>query len=76
MQYYYVRLKENHTLNPQEVEQVRKMEQPTPEERWPEGNNESHLSEIYKKGTAQDCQDFVNNIEGDNLKTQFEIIKC
>jgi hypothetical protein len=42
-------LKKNHTLNSLEAEQVRKMELPTPEERWPEGNNESHLKETYKK---------------------------
>ena len=84
MQHYYVRLKANHTLNYREAEQVKKMELPTPEERWPwpedknkppEGNNESDLIEVYKKGTEQECQDFINNIEGDNLKNQFKIIK-
>ncbi len=75
MPHYYVRLKENHTLNLLEAEQVRKMELLTPEERWVEVKNELGLIEIYKKGTEQECQDFMSNIEGDDLKTQFEIIK-
>lgn len=71
MQHYYVILKKNHTLNPREVEQVRKMELPTPEDRWPEDN----IEEVFKKGTKQECQDFRNNIEGDDLKNKFEIKK-
>ena len=31
--------------------------------------------EVYEKGTEQKCLDFINNIKGDYLKTQFEIIK-
>jgi hypothetical protein len=68
-------LKENHTFTNQlEVEQVRKMELPTPEDRWPEDNIESR--EVYKKGTKQECKDFIkNNFEGDDLRDQFEIKK-
>jgi len=75
MQHYYVILKENHTLNLREVEQIRKMELPTPEDRWPEDNIESPLIEVFKKGTKQQCEDFRNNIEGDDLKNKFEIKK-
>jgi hypothetical protein len=75
MQHYYVRLKENHTLKLLEAEQVREMELLTPEDRWLDPEDESDLIEVYKKGTEQECQDFINNIESDDLKTQFEIIK-
>lgn len=73
-----VRLKENHRLTPTEAEQVKEMELPTPEERWPFNSDEDvQLSnvEVYIVGSEEQCQDFINNIEGNNLKTQFEIIK-
>jgi hypothetical protein len=76
MQHYYVRLKENHTLNLLEAEQVRKMELLTPEDRWLDPEDESDFIEVYKKGTEQECQDFINNIDGGGLKTQFKIIRC
>ncbi|GAB55807.1 hypothetical protein GPUN_1691 [Glaciecola punicea ACAM 611] len=31
--------------------------------------------EVYKVGSEKQCQDFIDNIDGDYLKTQFEIVK-
>jgi len=78
---HYVKLKENHTLKQQEAKQVKKMELLTQEERWPFPDDKntfdkSHLIEVYKIGTEQECQDFIKNIEEVDLKTQFEVIKC
>jgi hypothetical protein len=56
--------------------QVRKMELLTPEDRWLDPEDESDFIEVYKKGTEQECQDFINNIDGSGLKTQFKIIRC
>ena len=76
MQCYYVRLKENHTLKTRlEAEQVIEMEMEMlkQEDRFIE--DELGSIEVYEKGTEQKCLDFIYNIKGDYLKTQFEIIK-
>jgi hypothetical protein len=71
---FYVKLKQPHALNSDEADQVREMELPTPEDRWPFPEGGLKLIEVFKKGTKQECQEFIDSIDGECLKTQFEII--
>jgi len=72
---YYVRLKPEHQLTSEQAKLVKEMELPTPEERFPfpadaEG---THLIEVYCKGALQACNEFINSIKDEDLKSQFEI---
>lgn len=71
---YYVRLKQNHQLTPEQANAVRKMELKTPEERWPfpKDAEGSHLIEIYKKGTFEECEAFISEIKDKELAAKFE----
>lgn len=71
---FYVKLKQPHAFNSDEADQARKMELSTPDERWPFPEGELKSTEVFKKGTKQECQEFIDSFDGEYLKTQFEII--
>lgn len=68
---YYVKLKDDHNLLGLD-ELLEELELGTYEERFP---IEDIVVEFYKKGTLQECSNFIKSINNESLKTQFEIVK-
>lgn len=66
---YYVKLKDDHNLFGLD-ELLEELELGTYEERFP---LEDIVVEFYKKGTLQECANFIISIGNENLKAQFEI---
>lgn len=74
---YYVRLIPGTLdISIEQKERLIEMSLPTPEQRWPFPKDEydSHLIEVYKKGTFQECQDAIR-LEEKGLQKLLEIIK-
>lgn len=69
---YAVKLKDDHKFNAIEVEVVRDLELPTPEERWPLVGENSNV-EVYCLGTKKECEVFLAKIENDYIREQFEM---
>lgn len=70
---YIVKLKDNHKLSVSEADAVRSLELSQPEERWPMHNSLSSI-EVYFSGEKQACESFINSIEGEYLRAQFEVL--
>jgi hypothetical protein len=66
---YYVKLKDNHDASGL-MEELKDLELSTYEERF---HFENLTVEVYKKGTLQECANFIKSIANENVKTQFEI---
>lgn len=70
---YVVKLKNNHKLSVSEADAVKSIELSQPEERWPMNNSLSGI-EVYFSGSKEACESFINSIEGEYLRAQFEVL--
>ena len=70
---YIVKLKDNHKLTAQETDTVRDLELSTSEVRWPLTGSLSDV-EVYFYGEKEKCESFINSIENEELRKQFEIL--
>jgi len=70
---YYIKLKDNVLIeNYEQRDKISDLELETPEERFPFDDVERSKTEIYFKGSYQDCVSKINSIDED-IRDFFEI---
>lgn len=69
---YYVKLKDDNQLSVELQDLIKQLELETYEKRFPFPDQ---IVEVYIQGTLTDCQQFLDSISNNDLKSQFVIEK-